>query len=213
MLSGTRPSALLGRTLRPVLAALLVGLTSLLGVALAASPAHACSCASAPFKKQLAAAELVVVATVEVPDEGEPSADVTREPAPTPTEGTGEARAVIVSRVYKGTVSNARMSVSGVDGPCGVWSGAPDQKLLLLITQGGTSACSGSRVADTAALEAVQAKLGVGKRVAPPAPAEVVRTPVEVDRPRDFARLAAPGAAAVLLGVLGLAVVSRVQRL
>lgn len=187
------------RPLRQLVAALLVALTSLVGLSFAAAPAHACSCASdMTLREQLDSADAVVVAAVEKQTQAEAGTDVTLD--------------VVVSRSYKGVVPEARMKVTAIGGSCGYWSGAADQKLLLIVKNGRVDLCGGSRVADQAILDRVQGRLGSGQRIAPPPPAEAVRTQLETDEPREFARLAAPGAAAALLGLLGLAVVSRVQK-
>lgn len=187
------------RALRQLLAALLVALASVVGLSLAAAPAHACSCVSdMTLREQLTQADAVVVATVEKQSQAEDSSsDVTLD--------------MVASRVYKGTVPQARMQVTAASGSCSYWSGAQDQKLLLIVKDGRADLCGGSRVATEQVLERVQGRLGSGQRIAPPPPAEAVRTPMETREPREFARLAAPGAAAALLGLLGLAVVSRVQ--
>jgi hypothetical protein len=54
---------------------------------------------------------------------------------------------------------------------------------------------------------AVEELLGEGKAVEPPPPPTAQRTRVEESGPASFARLAAPGAAAIIVGVLGLVVV------
>ena len=187
-----------GRTVRSLVAALLVALASFTGIGLLAAPAQAaCTCTEkTSFAKQLAGAQTVLVGTVE------------RQTVGVGDEATLE---VLASRVYKGTVTDARMTVKAKGGSCAYWSGASDQRLLLVVTDGRADACGGSRVASADVLERVQSRLGVGQRVAPPAPEHAVRTKVETDEPREFARLAAPGAAAALLGLLGLAVVRRVQ--
>lgn len=174
------------------------------GLAFAAAPAHACSCtADTTFRKQLEGADQVVVATVERESRAEQQ-----------TAGQVDVKLdVVANRVYKGTVTEARMSVVAAGGDCGYWNGSDDQKLLLVIKDGRADMCGGSRVATTSTVERVQSRLGSGTRLATPPPAEAVLTPQETRGPRDFARLAAPGAAAALLGLLGLGVVSRVQKL
>ncbi len=187
------------RTLRALAAAVLVAIASLGGLAVLAAPAQAaCTCTSesTSFAKQLTSAQTVVVATVE---------------KQTVAAGDEATLDVVASRVYKGSVTDARMTVKARGGSCGYWSGSSDQRLLLVVTDGRADGCDGSRVASADVLERVQARLGVGERVAPPTPADAVRTRLATDEPREFARLAAPGAAAALLGLLGLAVVRRVQ--
>lgn len=207
MLFSTRHSSRTSRS-RAAVAALVLSATG--GVGLLGTPAQATpvkptptkpaasSCAPTVLAPALKAATTVVVATV------------TQQ---APVGATGDvALDVVASRLYKGTVADPRMGVVAKGGSETYWSGAPDQKLLLVIdAEGRADLCDGSRVADAATIEKVQARLGVGQRLEVPLD-EVVRTPLETSQPQDFARLAAPGGAVVLLALLALAVVNRVQK-
>ncbi|MFC6154948.1 hypothetical protein [Nocardioides yefusunii] len=224
MLHSTRPT-----TFRAAASAVVLAATAGIGLTLAAPAvaAPASSCTADSLNESLKAATTVVVATLTAEPAAEPSASPTAAPSASPSATPkGEPRAgakaaaqpvderleVVASRLYKGTVTDPRLSVVARAGKEAYWSGASDQKLLLLIdADGRADRCNGSRVADAATMEKVQTKLGVGERLAVPLD-EVERTQLATKAPQDFARLAAPGAAVVLLALLGLAVVSRVQK-
>ena len=61
-------------------------------------------------------------------------------------------------------------------------------------------------------MEKVEAALGAGESIDPPAPPAPTMTKVEGADPAAVSRLAAPGGALVLVGFLGLLVVGRLAR-
>ncbi|WP_110180723.1 hypothetical protein [Nocardioides solisilvae] len=190
---------MLARALRPLLALLLAGPLALAGLVAAAGPAAACSCAVLTFKQQVKMADTVFVG--KVAGEGTPS-------------GNDLTYDVVASRVFKGELEDPRVQVSSAadSAACGIGPVETGQNWLFLTTEGTTSSCSGSAPASTQVMERAQRLFGIGTRLEPPAPTEAVRTRVESSPPTELSRLAAPGAALVLLGLLGLAVVSRVGR-
>lgn len=191
-----------------LLGAFVLGVLSMVGMPASASaaPTEECSCQPGNFNQLLKQADTVMVATVEHvrPIETEV------EGAPAEAE---EAMRVVARRVFKGELEQARVEVtSNNSGSCGWYDAESDERLLLMVRDGHVDLCTGSRPAGTQAVHRVQRQLGVGERMAAPPPREATRTKVETEEPLDFARLAAPGGAMVLLGLLGLAVVSRLNR-
>ena len=71
---------------------------------------------------------------------------------------------------------------------------------------------SGTRVSDPTVVTEVEGVLGQGKPPVEPAPEKAVFTPVETSAPQSLSRSAAPGAALVLIGLLGLLLVRGLAR-
>ena len=71
---------------------------------------------------------------------------------------------------------------------------------------------SGTRVSDPTVVTEVEAVLGQGTPPVEPAPEKAVFTPVETSEPQSLSRSAAPGAALVLIGLLGLLLVRGLAR-
>lgn len=202
----TRASRLRGhgggvRRWRPVAAllALVVGVLSTL--VLIAAPAQACSCADASMRKLTADADLVYTGVLERfgTGDGEDGRDVLL---------------VRAQRVFKGELTTARFVVTNaLGGSCGFGPVEEGSRWLFLTDADNlTTICAGTRPVVAQDLARVQRLLGVGTRVKAPDPQTAVRRKVEESDPESFVRLAAPGGAAVLLGLLGLAVVGRLNR-
>lgn len=185
--------------LRPLLALLVALPTALLGVVASSVPAHACSCAPLTFKQQVNRADVVLVG------------EVSAEPV---SQGPVLTYDVVADRVFKGELASSATQVSTAADPaaCGLGELLPGETYLFLLKEGSTSVCQGSAPASTDVLERVQRQLGIGTRLEPPAPPEATRTRLEDSPPQSLGRLVAPGAAMVLLGLLGLVVVRRVGR-
>ncbi|WP_110240492.1 hypothetical protein [Nocardioides gilvus] len=189
------------RVWRPVATLLALAVATLSSLVLMAAPAQACSCADSGLRALTSDADLVFTGVLERATTGEGD------------EGRDQFL-VRAQRVFKGTITNARFVVTNaLGGSCGFGPVEEGSRWLFLTdSENRTTICSGTRPVAQRDLAVVQRQLGVGVRVKAPDPQAAVRTKVEESEPETFARLAAPGAAAVLLGLLGLAVVGRLNR-
>lgn len=186
------------RPLRFLLALLVVSL----GLVLTANaPSHACSCARQSPEKQVGQADVVFVGTVDGIAE----------------QGRRYVYDLTATHGYKGEVARETSVTSHQQATaCGLGALQVGKDYLFVAT--GTAApyransCTGSGPANTKRITAVEAVAGEGVAIEPPPPPKAVRTKVEEDPPVGLARAAAPGAAAVLVGLLGLLVVRRLSR-
>lgn len=125
---------------------------------------------------------------------------------------------VDVQRVYKGHVRDTSVQVvaDASKRSCRLSALATGQDYVFLVTEAGdtltTDGCSGTDRAGAKLVGEIEQLLGSGRPPVPPAPATARFTPVAHATPTTFPRLAAPGAAAVLVGLLGLVVVRRLAR-
>jgi hypothetical protein len=126
----------------------------------------------------------------------------------------GFVQTVRLDRVYKGDVTGTEVRVRTTAGPCGLGQLRTGQRYVVLAAAAGDSWLAGPRSgtapAASALLTRVQQLLGAGTAptAGPSAPQQVTFDTVGDTHPRPFLRVAAPGFALVLLGLLGL-VVSR----
>ena len=186
------------RALRAVLALLVVSLGLVLTTAAAGA---ACTCRPLTFEQQVKRADVVFLATV---DEVTPQ---------TP----GHTYSLTASRAYVGDVEHTT-EVQSLAGPgaCGLGELEAGKDYLFLAR--GTAApydadsCGGTVTATPERVGKLETIEGEGRVVAPPPPPEATMTRLEDSPPLGFARMAAPGVAAVLLGALGLFVVRRLAR-
>ncbi len=172
-------------------------------------PAHACSCAPASTQDHVKAADGVFTGTV---------SDQRTEQSETGRGGT-TTYLVDVRRVYKGDVSTRQVSVTSPrsEATCGLGRLAADKRYVFFVRAGGSqlsaTACGGTAPAGGELLDAVVRSLGQGHvPVSAPEPEQAVFTRVAQSRPASVTRLAAPGGALVLVGLLGLVVVRRLAR-
>jgi hypothetical protein len=173
-------------------------------------PAHACSCVSASVPKDIRAASDVFTGTV------------------TSVQKSGSARhgsvtyGVAVQRVFRGGVRTDAVTVSTARSAraCGLDRLRAHRGYLFFAKASGAElvldACGGTAPARPALLRQVEKVLGQGRAPSPAAPstppAAATFTPVSAGRPAGVTRLAAPGAALVLAGLLGLVVVRRLAK-
>lgn len=187
------------RGVRVVVGLLVAVLVALSASVLVQAPALACSCATGNLTKLVKSADNVYTGVV---------------------QGTTRVddrvqHQVLAQRLFKGDLASARVAVTELDALSSCSLGdlqEGDRWLFLTDAENATALCDGSRKLRPAGLAKVQKALGVGERIPAPDPQKAVFTPVETTAPEEFTRLAAPGGAAVLLGLLGLAVVGRLNR-
>jgi hypothetical protein len=185
---------------RPLLGRFLVVLfVGLLTVVVTEAPAHACRCKDLSLAKQVNAADGVFSGTV------------TMVSGPT-TSGQRQKMSydVKVDRAYKGDITSPQVTVKSWVSSCGLTDLTADTRYLFFVRANGANLlanqCGGTGPAKSAKTQKVIALLGPGDTPIPPTPEEAVFTRVEDAEPLPLTRLAAPGAAMVLLGLLGLMV-------
>jgi hypothetical protein len=128
---------------------------------------------------------------------------------------------VKVDRVYKGDITSPRVTVKSdaSEAACGLTGMTADTRYLFFVRVSEADAadlfansCGGTGPAKSARTQKIVALLGPGSTPNPPTPEEATFTPVAGAEPATLTRLAAPGAAMVVVGLLGLMVFGALGR-
>jgi hypothetical protein len=113
--------------------------------------------------------------------------------------------------VYKGEVPTADVVVTSPEDSCALGKLEADRKYVFFVTMDGaaftTDRCGGTDRANDTMVRKVEKVLGAGTEVGrtpPPETEAAVFTKVDDAEPASLTRLAAPGAALVIVGLLGL---------
>ena len=127
---------------------------------------------------------------------------------------------VQVERVYKGAAAtSATLRSPSSKDACALDDLVADRRYVIFGTQQGgvveVNSCGGTAPLNSQLLASVTGVLGAGTSPEPAPgspPTEATRTRVDDANPMEFTRLAAPGAALVIIGLLGLLFLRRVGR-
>jgi hypothetical protein len=138
---------------------------------------------------------------------------------PPSTTGTSSARTstVAVTTVYKGemiTTPTVDVVTTRSFANCTSELQLGEDYVFFVESDEGFTAtgCGGTAVASEQLLTQVERLLGAGRPPVPPEPPTATFEPASTDEPASLTRVAAPGLALVLVGLLGLAVVRRLAR-
>ena len=173
--------------MRRLLVTLLLALSS---VVLTQMPAHACSCVkNDTVQKQIERADVVFAGRFR---DGSFAADT----------------------LWKGDLVSKDVRVLSPGKSCGLDLKADRRYLVFAQTKQGSlvaDSCSGTARVNQSLLKQVTKVLGKGESLGPTGsqPTQPTYTPTDVGAPASMTRLAAPGLAAVLIGLLGLFLVRR----
>ena len=176
------------------------------GVVLTQLPAHACRCVDGSVRSQADRADVVFSGVLLDTRPG--------------TVGKRDRDATVyeieADTLYQGTLLRSETRVTSRLDSCGLGNLPADRRYVFFVVEDGTDLvadqCGGTARASDKLVGRVESLLGTGTDLGPREPSEPVTvefTQVAGAEPETLTRLAAPGAALVLLGLLGLFVVRR----
>ncbi len=126
---------------------------------------------------------------------------------------------VKVDRVYKGddlTSPRATVKSDASEAACGLTGMTADTRYLFFVRKADpnliANSCGGTGPATSALTQRIVALLGPGSTPTPPTPEKATFTQVADAEPYRLTRLVAPGAAMVLVGLLGLMILGALGR-
>jgi len=125
---------------------------------------------------------------------------------------------VKVDRVYKGDITSPTVTVrsDADEANCGLTGMSADNRYLFFVRANGTNllanSCGGTGPATSARTQRLVALVGQGTTPVPPTPDKPEFSTVAGAEPASLTRLAAPGAALLVVGLLGLMVFGALGR-
>ncbi len=188
-----------GRVLASTRRLVVALLLALPAVVLTQMPAHACDCVNSSVQRDASRADLVFTG-------------VMVDSASTKKKTTYDVEA---DTVYQGILTNPDVQVVTDVSGCGLGDLKSDEPYVFFVSEDGgdlvTDQCSGTSRATDKLTGKIEKLLGPGEPLDKPEPTQEPAefTLVEGAEPETFTRLAAPGGALVLIGLLGLFVVRR----
>ncbi len=144
--------------------------------------------------------------------------EVTKLPRTDGLPGAIYLQTVTVDSVYRGEISTETVQVQTDRNraDCSLGALEVDREYMFFVSGSGqpwiAGGASGTRIQNDKVLTEITELLGEGEPPIQPTPETAVFTPVDTSPPQSLSRAAAPGAALVLVGLLGLVVVRGVSR-
>jgi len=195
---------------------LIAGVVVALAVLAVGAPAHAAAkpkrvpqCPAVTVQDSTKSAMAVFSGTV---------TEVERQPRTDGLAGALYLQTVTVNLVYQGQITTETVQVmtDRNRGACSLGALAVDTEYMFFVSGSGApwvaSGTSGTRPNSDTVIGQVEDVLGEGEPPIDPATEQAVFTPVDTSEPESLSRAAAPGAALILVGLLGLLVVRGVSR-